>query len=40
MSRSRVGTLVVVDAELQLQGLLTERDVRFVADRDTPSPSV
>jgi len=43
MSRSRVGTLVVVDAERRLQGLLTERDLRFVAlqglrvaDRMTP----
>jgi IMP dehydrogenase len=30
MRRSRVGTLVVVDARNRLQGLLTERDVRFV----------
>src|SRR5678816_4441274 len=30
MSRSRVGTLVVVDEERRLQGLLTERDMRFV----------
>ena len=30
MKRSRAGTLVVVDAERRLQGLLTERDVRFV----------
>jgi IMP dehydrogenase len=30
MRRSRVGTLVVVDAGRRLQGLLTERDVRFV----------
>src|SRR5918995_1237829 len=30
MSRSRVGTLVVVDAECKLKGLLTERDMRFV----------
>jgi IMP dehydrogenase len=43
MSRSRVGTLVVVDEQRRLQGLLTERDVRFVArkgatvaDRMTP----
>jgi IMP dehydrogenase len=43
MSRSRVGTLVVVDAQRRLQGLLTERDMRFVqrsgarvADRMTP----
>jgi IMP dehydrogenase len=34
MARSRVGTLVVVDAERRLQGLLTERDVRFVTDRN------
>ena len=43
MSRSRVGTLVVVDDRRRLKGLLTERDVRFVhnydgavADRMTP----
>jgi IMP dehydrogenase len=43
MRRSRVGTLVVVDDERRLLGLLTERDVRFldtlearVADRMTP----
>jgi IMP dehydrogenase len=43
MSRSRVGTLVVVDAGRRLLGLLTERDLRFVdgagatvADRMTP----
>ena len=43
MSRSRVGTLVVVDGGGHLKGLLTERDVRFVprhattvADRMTP----
>lgn len=30
MKRSRAGTLVVVDAQRRLQGLLTERDVRFV----------
>jgi IMP dehydrogenase len=36
MSRSRVGTLVVVDAQRRLLGLLTERDVRFVQDRRTP----
>jgi IMP dehydrogenase len=34
MSRSRVGTLVVVDERRRLKGLLTERDVRFVHDRD------
>ncbi|HXW06520.1 MAG TPA: IMP dehydrogenase [Vicinamibacterales bacterium] len=32
MRRSRVGTLVVVDDERRLLGLLTERDVRFVSD--------
>ena len=31
MARSRVGTLVVVDEQRRLQGLLTERDLRFVA---------
>ena len=43
MARSRVGTLVVVDRERRLQGLLTERDLRFVprsgarvSDRMTP----
>lgn len=42
MERSGVGTLVVVDAERRLAGLLTERDIRFVpggarvADRMTP----
>src|SRR5688500_4340544 len=30
MARSRVGTLVVVDATGRLEGLLTERDIRFV----------
>src|SRR3954451_12576281 len=30
MRRSRVGTLVVVDDQRRLVGLLTERDVRFV----------
>jgi IMP dehydrogenase len=34
MSRSRVGTLVVVDEDRRLLGLLTERDLRFV-ERDT-----
>jgi IMP dehydrogenase len=34
MQRSRVGTLVVVDANWQLKGLLTERDIRFVNRRD------
>ncbi len=43
MARSRVGTLVVIDERRRLQGLLTERDLRFVsgkgirvADRMTP----
>jgi IMP dehydrogenase len=42
MQRTGVGTLVVVDANRRLAGLLTERDVRFVpretlvADRMTP----
>jgi IMP dehydrogenase len=43
MARSRVGTLVVVDEQRRLKGLLTERDLRFVhggglrvADRMTP----
>lgn len=30
MRRARAGTLVVIDAERRLKGLLTERDVRFV----------
>jgi IMP dehydrogenase len=33
MARSRVGTLVVVDASGKLRGLLTERDLRFVPTR-------
>jgi IMP dehydrogenase len=47
MSRSRVGTLVVVDEEGRLLGLLTERDLRFandpsqkVSDRMTPRASL
>ena len=42
MERTDVGTLVVVDDEKRLKGLLTERDVRFVpgdipvAERMTP----
>jgi IMP dehydrogenase len=36
MARSRVGTLVVVDERHRLQGLLTERDVRFVGQHSTP----
>ena len=35
MRRSRVGTLVVVDGDRKLSGLLTERDVRFVTDPST-----
>ena len=37
MQRSRVGTLVVVDANGRLKGLLTERDLRFV---DRPDQTV
>ncbi len=33
MKRTRAGTLVVVDEQRRLQGLLTERDVRFVNTR-------
>src|SRR5215208_6106897 len=43
MARSRVGTLVVLDEARRLEGLLTERDIRFVnrsgqtvGDRMTP----
>ena len=36
---SRVGTLVVVDEHRKLKGLLTERDVRFVADAAHASAS-
>src|SRR4029450_10572069 len=32
MERSRVGTLVVVDGDWKLLGLLTERDLQFVTD--------
>jgi IMP dehydrogenase len=35
MKRSRVGTVVVVDEQRRLKGLLTERDVRFVGRHDT-----
>ena len=34
MKRMRAGTLVVIDGERRLKGLLTERDVRFVDTRD------
>ena len=34
MKRRKAGTLVVVDGERRLKGLLTERDVRFVNTRD------
>lgn len=46
MEQSRVGTLVVVDEQHRLQGLLTERDVRFVgghhrvSERMTPTGSL
>ena len=47
MARSRVGTLVVVDEQGRLLGLLTERDLRFaddlsrkVSDRMTPRSSL
>src|SRR5687768_13431010 len=47
MARSRVGTLVVVDEQRRLTGLLTERDLRFaddprqkVSDRMTPRTSL
>jgi IMP dehydrogenase len=35
MNRARAGTLVVIDERHRLQGLLTERDLRFVTDRTT-----
>jgi IMP dehydrogenase len=38
MSRSRVGTLVVLDERRRLLGLLTERDIRFVSDRSARVP--
>jgi IMP dehydrogenase len=37
MRRSGVRTLVVVDASRKLKGMLTERDIRFVADAPGPS---
>ena len=37
MTRSRVGTLVVIDDRRILQGLLTERDLRFVDDAAGPT---
>ncbi len=47
MKQRRAGTLVVVDAQRRLQGLLTERDLRFVdrtqgtvASRMTPLPAL
>ncbi len=36
MERSRVGTLVVVDEDWKLLGLLTERDLQFVPDLTGP----
>jgi IMP dehydrogenase len=35
MNRSRVGTLVVVDSDRKLRGLLTHRDMRFVDHRSS-----
>ena len=35
MLKSRVGTLVVLEGDGRLAGLLTERDIRFVADGTT-----
>jgi IMP dehydrogenase len=46
MEASHVGTLVVIDADRKLRGLLTERDVRFVpaasrvSERMTPTASL
>lgn len=37
MARARVGTLVVVDGDWRLEGMLTERDLQFV---DDPAASV
>ena len=39
MDRARVGTLVVVDGDWRLRGLLTERDLRFVEAGDRPVSS-
>ena len=39
MSRKRVGTLVVVAPDGTLQGMLTERDIRFVP-RKGPGPGI
>ena len=38
MARTGVGTLTVVDDARRLTGLLTERDIRFVAP-ESPWPS-
>src|SRR5687768_11475333 len=47
MRRRRAGTLVVIDSDRRLKGLLTERDVRFVntsegtvASRMTPADAL
>ena len=39
MARARVGTLVVVDADWRLRGMLTERDLQFVDDLTAPVSS-
>ena len=39
MARAKVGTLVVVDAEWRLHGMLTERDLQFVDDLTVPVAS-
>jgi IMP dehydrogenase len=39
MARAKVGTLVVVDADWRLQGMLTERDLQFVDDLTAPVAS-
>jgi IMP dehydrogenase len=39
MARARVGTLVVVDADWRLRGMLTERDLQFVDDLTVPVSS-
>lgn len=36
MARAKVGTLVVVDADWRLRGMLTERDLQFVDDLTVP----
>jgi IMP dehydrogenase len=39
MARAKVGTLVVVDADWRLRGMLTERDLQFVDDLTVPVSS-